>query len=179
MIKLHTTQQLINNLHKRVRKDPYIIELCNSSGLEMNTVENVLEDIKKQFNFKTMTWGADLLASEMSIKLDPSLKQDEKNSIIAARWKSEGKADLNLLQAICNSWKNGNVKVSFISGRIVLKFIGEYGIPTDLDSLKKQIDLSKPSHLAVDYLFAYLLLKDVEAMTLTTLENTTLSNFAF
>nr|WP_278002048.1 DUF2313 domain-containing protein [Clostridium botulinum] len=145
----------------------------------MDTIEGVLEDIKKQFKFSTMTWGADLLASEMSIKLDPSLKQDEKNSIIAARWKSEGKADLNLLQAICNSWKNGKVKVSFLNGKIVLKFIGEYGIPTDLNSLKKQIDLSKPSHLAVDYLFAYLLLKDVEAMSLTTLQNNTLSNFAF
>ncbi|NFF69461.1 DUF2313 domain-containing protein [Clostridium sporogenes] len=173
------TQQLINNLHKRVRQDPYIIELCNSSGLEMDTIEDVLEDIRKQFNFETMTWGADLLASEMNIKLDPTLKQDEKNSIIAARWKSEGKADLNLLQAICNSWHNGNVEVKFVNGKIQLKFNGIYGIPTDLDSLKKQIDLSKPSHLAIDYLFAYLLLKDVEAMTLTTLENTTLSNFAF
>ncbi|MBY6860842.1 DUF2313 domain-containing protein, partial [Clostridium botulinum] len=102
-----------------------------------------------------------------------------KNSIISARWKSEGKADLNLLQAICNSWKNGKVKVSFTEGRIVLKFVGEYGIPSDLDSLKKQINLSKPTHLPVEYLFAYLLLKDVEAMTLTKLENTKLSNFAF
>ncbi|MBE1305832.1 DUF2313 domain-containing protein [Clostridium botulinum] len=176
---MNIEQQLIANLHKRVRKDPYIKELCNSSGVEMDTVENVLEDIKKQFKFQTMTWGADLLASEMGIKLDPSLKQDEKNSIISARWKSEGKADLNLLQAICNSWKNGNVKVSFTEGRIVLKFVGEYGIPTDLDNLKKQINLSKPTHLPVEYLFAYLLLKDVEAMTLTKLENTTLNKFAF
>lgn len=145
----------------------------------MDTIEGVLKDIRKQFNFETMTWGADLLASEMNIKLDPTLKQDEKNSIIAARWKSEGKADINLLQAICNSWHNGNVDVKFVNGKIQLKFNGIYGIPTDLDSLKKQIDLSKPSHLAIDYLFAYLLLKDVEAMTLTTLENTTLSNFAF
>ncbi len=110
---MNIEQQLIANLHKRVMKDPYIKELCNSSGVEMDTIENVLEDIKKQFKFQTMTWGADLLASEMGIKLDPSLKQDEKNSIISARWKSEGKADLNLLQAICNSWKNGKVKVSF------------------------------------------------------------------
>lgn len=178
MIKLHT-QQLINNLHKRARKDPYIIELCKSSGLEMDTIEDVLEDVKKQFKFKTMTWGADLLASEMNIKLDPTLKQDEKNSIIAARWKSEGKADINLLQAICNSWRNGTIEVNFVEGRIKIKFVGLYGIPTDLGNLKKQIDLSKPSHLPIDYLFAYLLLKDVEAMTLTVLESTTLDKFAF
>ncbi|AUN11433.1 DUF2313 domain-containing protein [Clostridium botulinum] len=176
---MNIEQQLIANLHKRVRQDPYVKNLCRTSGIEMDTIEDVITDIKKQFNFSTMTWGADLLASEMGIKLDPVLKQDEKNSIISARWKSEGKADLNLLQAICNSWKNGNVKVSFIDGKIVLKFIGEYGIPTDLDSLKKQINLSKPTHLPVEYLFAYLLLKDVEAMTLTTLENTELTNFAF
>ncbi|ACO86218.1 DUF2313 domain-containing protein [Clostridium botulinum] len=176
---MNIEQQLIANLHKRVRQDSYVKNLCNASGIEMDTIEDVLEDIKKQFKFETMTWSADLLASEMGIKLDPSLKQDEKNSIIAARWKSEGKADLNLLQAICNSWKNGNVKVSFIDGKIVFKFVGEYGIPADLDSLKKQIDLSKPSHLAIDYLFAYLLLKDVEEITLTKLENTTLNKFAF
>ncbi len=75
---MNIEQQLIANLHKRVRKDPYIKELCRASGVEMDTIEDAITDIKKQFNFSTMTWGADLLASEMGIKLDPSLKQDEK-----------------------------------------------------------------------------------------------------
>ncbi|KRU30191.1 hypothetical protein VT28_16320 [Clostridium sporogenes] len=93
----------------------------------MDTIEDVLEDIRKQFKFETMTWGADLLASEMNIKLDPTLKQDEKNSIIAARWKSEGKADLNLLQAICNSWHKGGVEVKLVEEKIQLKCNGIFG----------------------------------------------------
>lgn len=170
--------RLLSNIHKILREDKYINELCKSSGIEIDAIELSLEDIYNQFWFDTMTWGADIVASQLKVKLNPSLTQQEKNSLLEARWKSSGKSDVFLLQAICDSWKNGNVEVSFVNGKIQIKFVGEYGIPSDLTSLKIEIDKTKPAHLAVDYLFKYFLIKDIhEIMTLEQLEQQTLDKF--
>ncbi len=172
-------EQLVLNLHKDVRQDPYIIELCRSCGIEMNTIGEVIEDIHANLFFDTMTWRADLLAQQMKIKFEPNLTQIEKNSIIEARWKSEGKCDVDLLQNICDSWENGEIDVGFIDGHIKIKFVNKFGVPTDLTSLKKAIEQAKSCHLVVDYLFKYILIKDIENMTIEQLEQQKIENFAF
>jgi len=180
VIILQGKDRLLSNIHKILREDQYISELCKSFGIEIDTIELALQDIYNQFWFDTMTWGADVLAAQLKVKLDNNLTQAEKNSLLEARWKSSGKSDVFLLQTICDSWKNGEIDVSFIGGKIQIKFIGEYGVPTDLVSLKAEINKSKPAHIAVNYLFKYFLIKDIhEVMTLETLENTTLDKFAF
>lgn len=172
--------RLLNNLHKILREDTYINELCRSSGIELDILENVLEDIYNQYWFDTMTWGADILAKQLNVKLPINLTQEEKNSLLQARWRASGKSDVFLLQNICDSWKNGEITVSFINGKIQIKFTGEIGIPSDLTSLKSEIDKAKPAHLAVDYLFRYFLIKDIhEVMTLEQIEQQTLDKFVF
>jgi len=172
-------EALLSNIHKDFRKDPYIQEILNSSGIEIDNLKDTLNDLYHQFNFATMTWGANLLADAMGIKFDSTLTQEEKNSVVAARWKSDSKCDLNLIQMVCNAWKNGNVVVSFIGGRINLKFVSEFGTPTNLEDLKKQINLSKPAHLMIDYAFRYLLIKDIhEVLTINQMQALTLDKFA-
>ena len=83
------------------------------------------------------------------------------------------------LQAICDSWKNGEIDVFFINGRIQIKFVGKYGVPSDLNLLKIELNKSKPAHLAMDYLFRYLLIKNIHnVMTINELQNTSLDKFA-
>jgi hypothetical protein len=178
VIKLAGKERLIKNLHKIVREDPYINELCNSSGIELDEIERVLNDIYNQYWFDTMTWGADIVAKQLKVKLDSTMTQADKNSLLEARWKASGKSDVFLLQTICDSWKNGEIDVFFTNGRIQVKFVGEYGVPSDLDSLKSELNKSKPAHLAIDYLFKYLLVKDVHNMTVNELQLTTINKFA-
>lgn len=171
--------KIIELMHKLVRKDPYVIDLTNSIELSIDEIELALEDIEKQFWFDTMTWGADILAKQLDIKIPASTSLEDKRSILEARWKNSGKSDIYLLQAIADSWKNREIEVGFVNGRIQIKFIGEYGAPSDVDSLKKEIDLAKPAHLGVIYLFKYLLIKDIhEVLTLEQMESLTLDKFA-
>lgn len=172
--------RLINNLHKIIRDDPYVNELCKSNGIEIDSLEATLQDIYNQYFFNSMTWMADILAKQMGISLNINLTQEEKNSLIEARWKNNGKSDIDLLQNIANSWKNGDTEITFKDGKIQIKFVGEYGTPTDLNSLKSEIDKAKPCHLIVEYLFKYLLIKDIhEIITISELETMTLDKFAF
>ena len=172
--------RLISNLHKILREDSYITEICTSSGIEMDNVIDLATDIYNNYFFDTMTWGADIVANWMNITFDPNLTQDEKNSLIEARWKNNGKSDIDLLQNIANSWKNGDTTVSFTNGTIQIKFVGDYGTPSDLSGFQSEIEKAKPAHLIVEYLFKYLLISDIDqVMTISQIQTMTLNEFAF
>ncbi len=172
-------ERLINNLHQILRDDPYIMNICKSAGIEIDILETVLQDLYNQFWFDSMTWGADILAKKMNINFSDTLTQAEKNSLVEARFKNNGKSDIDLLQNIANSWKNGQTSISFINGKIVVKFIGQYGTPTDIAGLRSEISKAKPCHLDIEYLFRYLLVKDVSLMTISELQSHHINEFAF
>lgn len=170
--------ELINNLHALYREDEYIQEIFNSAGITLDSIESAMIDIEQQYWLDTVTWGLSIWESLLNIKANPESTLEDRRSLVGAKWRGTGKADIYLLQAIANSWKNGSVLVEFIEGKIKLTFNGIYGIPSDLFSLQLAIDDVKPAHLAIIYAFAYLLISDVESMTIANLETQTLDKFA-
>lgn len=146
---------LIKNLNKFIRNDPYVVDILDSANLELENIKASGLDLRNQFSFSTMTWGADLLANEMGLKLDPTLTQDVKNSIVAGYWKSDSKCNLELLQTICNSWKNGAIEVTFQNAVIIITFVSLIGIPEDIEALRQQIIKAKPAHLGLEFKFKY------------------------
>lgn len=172
--------KLIKNLHKVFREDAFINEIFNSTGLTLDDLNNAIEDLEKQYWFDTMTWAIPVHEKLLAIKSNPTNSIEDRRSFIEAKWKSSGKADLNLIQAVCNSWKNGKVNASFINGKIELKFNGEYGVPSNLEGLMKVLDDVKPAHLGLNYIFAYLLIKDIHnKMTINELQGKRINEFAF
>ncbi len=177
---MNSKEKLLGNLNIIFREDKYINEMCKSLGLEIDVFIMLLEKIYNNLWFDTMDeLGSSILANQMNISFDKDLSQIEKNSILEAKWKSKGKSDIDLLQNICDSWENGEIEVDVIPGKIILEFVGRAGIPSALESLKSEINKAKPAYLLVDYLFRFLLVDEVESMTLETLELQTLDKFAF
>ena len=171
--------KIIKLMHELIRADPYVLNVTDSINVTIDEISLAVSDIKNQIFFDTMTWEIDNLAKVLNITFSPGTSIEDKRSIIEARWKSSGKSDIYLMQAIADSWKNGEIEVEFVSGKIQIKFIGEYGAPSDLESLKREIDKAKPAHLGVIYLFKYLLIKDIhEVLTLEQMESLTLDKFA-
>ena len=82
---------------------------------------------------------------------------------------------------MCDVWKNGEISVGFAKGVIVLTFVGAYGIPApaELAALQEAVDRTIPCHLAVGYLYRYLLVREVDGMTLDELQGHTMHDFAF
>lgn len=88
---------------------------------------------------------------------------------------------MELIQRVCDSWKNGEISVGFAAGVIVLTFVGAYGVPeaAALAALQDAIEHTIPCHLATEYLYRYLLVREVGAMTVAELEERPIHDFAF
>lgn len=179
---MSSKDDLIQHLHKLYRNDPYIYQLYNSIGLEIDKIKEIIDILSGQIYFDELTEdiGIPLMEKVLNFKTDPNSSLEDRRSQLEARRKSYGNFSIDLIQAVCNSWHNGDIKSQLIDGDINIKFIGEYGVPIDLDNLKKAINIIKPAQLIVLYSFRYLLISEIDgAMTLDQLQQQPLSKFAF
>jgi len=148
--------EMISCLHKLYRTDPWVNELFNSAGIELDSIGNLLDEIEQQMFFDTVADdGLKVYEKDLGIVTNTSLSLADRRSAVSAKWKMGDKSDLTLIQLIADSWHNGAVDVEFINGKIHAEFVSIYGIPTDIDGLKDAIEQIKPAHLAIYYTFKY------------------------
>lgn len=81
-----------------------------------------------------MTWA--LAIEERDAGLASTGTLEERRTALIARWRGSGKCDVDLIQRVCDSWKNGEISVGFAKGVIVLTFIGAYGIPAPAEACR-------------------------------------------
>ena len=148
---------IIKTLHKLYRADKWINELFNSVGLTLDSISSTVDEIYNNNYFDTASEEA-VKYYEYELGITPRADQslEDRRVVIRSRWINNGKVDINLLQEIANSWKNGTTALEFIGGRIHVKFISPVGIPADLEALKEVLEDTKPAHLAIYYTFLWL-----------------------
>ena len=171
--------ELVRNLPRQYRDDPWVLALADA-------ILGVLEDqsqrsmeTREQLSLETITWALDIEERAAGIVPPAGATLESRRSVLAARLRSSGKVSIETIQAVADAWRNGEVDVDFPSGRIRVTFVGGYGVPEDLPALQEAIGRTIPAHLPVDYLFRYLLIREIHNVkTLAQMQQLTLDQFA-
>ncbi len=169
---------MLHSLPQIYREDEWLQALLQAIADIAAAFTLDAESLPKQILMDQATWALPIYERALGITPAPNVTDDARRTAIEAKWKSGGKCDMALLQAIADSWKNGNVDIRFEGGTIVVTFVGEYGVPSDLATLENALDEAKPAHLPISYVFRYLLVRDVQGMTIDTLQQTKINQFA-
>ena len=152
---MNNTEEMLKNLHKIFRKDPYINEILKTAGIDLDKINSEADRIKLEMFFDTMTLtGIKIYSKEMNY-IPQAQSLDGQREEIEARWKTSGKSDLKLLQTIADTYRNGEIKVLFINGVLDIRFISLVGIPDNIEILMKLIDEAKPAHIPYKYSYIY------------------------
>lgn len=170
---------MLRSLPVAYRTDKWVRDLLGCiAALDEKQREQML-DITQQLFPGSMTWA--LAIEERDAGLASTGTLEERRTALIARWRGSGKCDVDLIQRVCDSWKNGEISVGFAEGVIALTFVGAYGVPeaAELAALQEAVDRTIPCHLAVSYLYRYLLVREVDGMTLDELQGHTMHDFAF
>ena len=151
-----TKEFILAQLNKLHRTDPWVNEVFTAAGIMLDDIADLILDLYHSNWFDTMSLRYVTLSEEkMGITPTTSQTLDDRKSAIQAKWKSAGNVNLELIEAICDSWKNGEVSVAFPAGTIQLTFNSIYGVPDDISTLMAAIDDVKPAHLACNYMYTY------------------------
>ena len=171
--------ELVAKLHKYERKSTFANDIFSAIHKKVSEVSSFVETLKGEFFFDTLTIS--LKAYEKLMKITPQADAtiDERRSAIRARWRANGKNSIRLIQDVCDSWKNGEIEAHFVSGKLQIKFIGEYGVPATLQQLLDEVENIKPAHWGYELLFKYLLIENIhEIKTLEEMESLKIEAFA-
>lgn len=170
---------MLRSLPVAYRTDKWVCDLLAAIQSLDDTQREQMLDITQQLFPGSMTWA--LAIEERDAGLASTGTLEERRTALIARWRAAGKCDVELVQRVCDSWNNGEISVGFAAGVIVLTFVGAYGVPeaAELAALQDAVEHTIPCHLAVSYLYRYLLVREVDGMTLDELQGHHISDFAF
>ena len=178
----HEWDNMLASLPTAYRKDAWVIALLSAIAGVDDAQRADADETAQQMFLDSMTWALAIEERIAGITPAAGASLEERRSVLQAKWRSAtGKCDVDLIQRVCDSWKNGEVDVDFVDGEIVLKFVGAYGVPDAdaLAALQSAVQEVIPAHLAVKYLYRYLLVREVSAMTVSELQTHTIDEFAF
>ena len=158
---------MLRSLPVAYRTDKWVCDLLAAIQSLDDTQREQMLDITQQLFPGSMTWA--LAIEERDAGLASTGTLEERRTALIARWRA------------CDSWKNGEISVGFAEGVIVLTFVGAYGVPeaAALAALQDAIEHTIPCHLETEYLYRYLLVREVDGMTLDELQGHTMHDFAF
>ena len=116
--------QLVRNLPQQYREDPWVLALADAilGVLEDQDAQSV--SIREQLSLDTITWALEIEEALAGIVPPADATLENRRSTLKAKLRSSGKVTIELIQAVCDAWKNGEVVVSFTGGKIRLQFVG-------------------------------------------------------
>lgn len=178
----HEWDNMLASLPTAYRKDAWVIALLSAIAGVDDAQRADADETAQQMFLDSMTWALAIEERIAGITPAAGAGVEERRSVLQAKWRSAtGKCDVDLIQRVCDSWQNGEVDVDFVDSEIVLRFVGAYGVPDAdaLAALQSAVQEVIPAHLAVQYLYRYLLVREVSAMTVSELQTHTIDEFAF
>lgn len=146
---------MIEYIHKFFQSDPWVKAIFSAALNQVALINNTASQIDLSQIFSKCS--EEILGEyEKDMGLSPKNQTlEDRRSTVEGRWKAAGKCDIPALQSIADSWRNGACDIEFTDNVILIKFISEYGHPTDIETLLSAIEEMKPAHIPLEYDFKY------------------------
>ena len=134
-----------------------------------------------QLCIDTATWGIVHWEREYGVTPQATDTLDDRRSRVKAKLRAPQTVTAAMLENLTDSYINGQSEVTELprQHKVKIRFNGEYGVPANLESLTAALLEVLPSHVVYEYLYRYLLVREVHGMTINELQSHTLHDFAF
>lgn len=152
--------------------------MMEAEGQALNQLKEALKEFSNQLLLDSATTELERWESDAGIVTQEGASYEDRRALVRSKLRGSGKIDEELIKMVADSWTNGDVEVTF-ADTIKIKFNGFFGIPKNMDAVKKALDQIIPAHLGVTYDLRYLLVKDIHhKMTIDGLQESKINQFA-
>lgn len=135
----------------------------------LNTLLERHEDCVKQLDLEQATWGLDFWERAYGIVPDISRLPDFRRSRIRSKMRGAGTCNSEMIKNMAESFVNGQVELTETpsGAQVQIKFVSQYGVPSNQDDLTRALREVMPAHIAIVYSYTYLLWATVDAAEIT------------
>ena len=154
-------------------------ELLSVEAKELAELNGWLGNVTDQLFIETATWGLARWEKIFGILTDERKLLDQRRAVLKAKVRGAGVTTVSLVKEVAESWYNGAIEVIEAPEKVSIKFNSNFGIPDNLSDVEKALREIIPAHLLIEYLFSYLLIRDVHNVKkLSEMNTLTLNQFA-
>ena len=148
---------LLGNMPSYYVTSLVVDNINNANAIELTTFKNSIIETLNQFFIETATYTLPKYERELGIEVNNSLDYYTRRSRLKSKLRGQGTVTIKLIENVAESFMNGEVNIIEDNANysFTVKFVGEKGIPPNIDDLKKAIEDIKPAHLAVIYAYNY------------------------
>lgn len=146
---MNTKDIMISQLTNYERDNEIINELYEVLGSEMDKFLHEIEDLYKQFNIDTATWGISEWEENMGIETNKGLSRKKRRADVKEKLRKTGKVNTKMLEDILQESHDGKVEVWF-NGRLMFNIPLEGLSHHHFDTISNIINTTKPAHLGFE-----------------------------
>jgi len=166
---------------QKLYNEPTLNKVYSAQETQLTEIYNNITDLINQKFISTATWNLSDYESDLGIPIVETDSYDIRRTRILAKLRGYGTITKEMIQNVAESFENGEVDIipDYANYSFTVKLVCLLGIPPNIDDLMNAIEEIKPAHMAVIYLYSYLLINEVDGvMTINQLEATPLNKFA-
>jgi uncharacterized protein YmfQ (DUF2313 family) len=150
--------ELFNLMPEYYRKSKVIDNVNTVHSIELTNYLTQINNTLNQFFLDSADTTLNRWEAEVGIQVDNTYNIDYRRSNTKAKLRGKGTVTIKMIENVAEAYSNGDVDIIENSSNysFAVKFRGSYGIPPNIEDLRKAIEEIKPAHLAFDFEYTYM-----------------------
>lgn len=156
---MKSKEVMISQLADYERNNELIEDIYRVMGDKTDQFLYEIEDLYKQLNINTTTWGIDTWEQNMDIESNKNLLIKQRRARVKEKLRKIGRVNTEMMEDILQGYHDNEVKVWF-NGRLMFNIPLEGTSHHHFDTINEIINTTKPAHLGFE-IDMYMDTKDV------------------
>ena len=147
MNRIQFKEYALKAINKMYRNDPWVRELYQSAGLQLQDIDVLLDELLDNGFFDTVSErGLRVYEKDLGIVDKGSIEQ--RRNIVQMLWNNSGKCTLEKIKAIIKTFVLDDVDVKFEDGLLKIEFYDSSFVYA-VNQIRENLTIVKPSHIGI------------------------------
>lgn len=147
MNKIQFKEYALKAINKMYRNDPWVRELYQSAGLQLQDIDVLLDELLDNGFFDTVSErGLRVYEKDLGIVAKGSIEQ--RRNIVQMLWNNSGKCTLEKIKAIIKTFVLDDVDIKFEDGLLKIEFYDSSFVYA-VNQIRENLTIVKPSHIGI------------------------------
>lgn len=147
MNKIQFKEYALKAINKIYRNDPWVRELYQSAGVQLQDIDVLLDELLDNGFFDTVSErGLRVYEKDLGIVAKGSIEQ--RRNIVQMLWNNSGKCTLEKIKAIIKTFVLDDVDVKFEDGLLKIEFYDSSFVYA-VNQIRENLTIVKPSHIGI------------------------------